>query len=161
MPNPKAWYPKSEDDVVARWHTEDLCLDLFAELRGWPEGHCCPNPKCKTPLPGKITTRYRVVCTNKECSLEVTPTSHTLLHHTRVGLTKWVQAAWLTVRAGLNGISAKKLARRLGCSTPAAARMLGIFHLAMAEENRSDGHLSAVVIKTKIKTSDQLAIQVL
>ena len=86
-----AWFRLPRAGVAAAFPTEESCLARVTEVR-WPSGvHC---PRCGGGNIGYIDARktYRCVA----CRYQFTPTAGTLLHHTRVALSRWFAAAeWI------------------------------------------------------------------
>lgn len=94
-------------DLAMTYNTREKCLDLLERLR-WKDGPVCP--RCDGCKVYPIDTRRVYECAS--CRHQFSATSGTILHDSRLPLTKWVIAVALIVNAR-KGVSACQLARDL------------------------------------------------
>ena len=94
-----------------RFHDEDAARSWFETAR-WPTGPVCPHcgsfAKYATKKPG----RYR--CAEKECRMDYTVTTKTVMEKSHAKLTQWAMAFYL-MNSSKKGFSAHQLHRALGC----------------------------------------------
>lgn len=86
----------------------------FLEAQRWPEGPVCPDcdeTKNVARLAGKAGDKGQVLC--RPCRKKFTVTSGTVMHRSKVPLTKWLMTFRL-MAASKKGISAKQIERMLG-----------------------------------------------
>ncbi|WP_190264161.1 MULTISPECIES: IS1595 family transposase [Glutamicibacter] len=103
-------YPVDLAQLRAWFPTDEACLDYLDWLR-WPEGFMCPH--CGAVKVGREASgRYRC----HGCRKQVSVTSGTIFHKTRIPLTVWFEAVWL-VTSGKTGVSSTLLHRVLPIST--------------------------------------------
>src|SRR5271170_3693622 len=105
-------------DFMARFGTEDQCIDHLATLR-WPGGYVCP--KCDARTAWRLPSRPRVYECGA-CHHQESVTSGTVFHRTRTALPKWFLAAYL-MGCDKRGVSAKFLERELGVAYQTAWTM--------------------------------------
>jgi len=105
-------------DFMARFPTDDVCLDHLLNVRYGTEGDC---PKC-----GKHTKWHRI---RKEpayqcqwCGHHIHPMQGTPFARTRTPLQKWFYVMFLFTTTR-NGVSAKEIQRQVGCTYKTAWRM--------------------------------------
>lgn len=103
-PNPK---PISLIELALRYNTRDKCLELLESLR-WPNGAVCP--KCGSIKAYRIKTRRLHECA--DCQHQFSVTSGTIMHRSRLPLSKWILAVVIITNAR-KGVSACQLARDL------------------------------------------------
>ena len=135
MPQNRVQYQEgfSLSDFIQAYGTEEKCLAAL-ELARWPEGFHCP-------LCGEATKfgvihddrRKRYQC--NQCRHQTTATAGTIFDSTKLPLSKWFQAIYLTAHAK-NGISALELKRQIGVSYPTAWK---IKHKLMEAMKDRDG----------------------
>ncbi len=101
-------FPRTLAEFQARFSTDHACRRYLGESR-WPEGFRCP--RCGSAEAYELATRAVFKC--KPCSQQTSVTARTVLHRTRVPLTRWFWAAYL-VATHTPGISALQLQRQLG-----------------------------------------------
>lgn len=99
--------PISLIDLAQQYNTRDKCLELLERLR-WPDGVVCPKCDCKKTYP--LSTRRIHECA--DCRYQFPATSGTVMHDSRLCLTKWILATALIVNAR-KGVSACQMARDL------------------------------------------------
>ena len=103
-PNPK---PISLIELALRYNTRDKCLELLESLR-WPNGAACP--KCGSIKAYRIRKRRLYEC--GDCRHQYSATSGTIMHRSRLPLSKWILAVALITNAR-KGVSDCQLARDL------------------------------------------------
>ena len=131
-------FPKSIFEFQRQFSTEEACLRFLIQSR-WPDGYKCP--KCKHSLFYWKSARQLLQC--KNCGYQASVTSGTVMHRSKVPLTRWFYAAYL-VSTVTPGISAVQLQRQLGLSSyKTAFMMLHKLRAGMVKEGRSK--LSGVV----------------
>lgn len=117
-------------DFVARFGTEDQCIEHLTKLR-WPGGYVCA--KCG----GRAAWRLKGErCRVHECSTchhQESVTSGTVFHRTRTALPKWFLAAYLMGR-DKRGVSAKFLQRELGVAYQTAWTMAHKLRHGLSED---------------------------
>jgi len=105
-------------DFVARFGTEDQCIEHLAKLR-WPGGYVCP--RCDGRAAWRLKARPRVFeC--RACHHQESVTAGTVFHRTRTALPKWFLAAHF-LSQDKRGVSAKFLERELGVAYQTAWTM--------------------------------------
>lgn len=94
-----------------RFHDEDAARAWFEAAR-WPTGPVCPHcgsfAKYATKKPG----RYR--CAEKECRMDYTVMTKSVMESSHAPLTQWAMAFYL-MNSSKKGFSANQLHRALGC----------------------------------------------
>lgn len=106
MPNCNGKAP-SIIELASKYDSRDKCLDLLERLR-WPDGPACPRCSCRRTYP--IQSRRVHEC--KDCRYQFSATTGTVMHSSRLSLTKWILAAAL-LSNGRKGVSACQVARDL------------------------------------------------
>lgn len=94
-------------DLAMKYDSREKCLDLLESLR-WPDGPACP--RCGHSEAYRIHERRLYEC--KSCRHQYSATSGTVMHNTRLSLTKWIMGAALLANAR-KGVSACQMARDL------------------------------------------------
>ncbi len=102
-------YPKTFEDFIIRFSTEEACLDYIFSLR-WPNGFICP--RCQSIEAWK-TGRNLMHCAN--CGRQTSITAGTLFENTRKPLRLWFHVMWW-VMSQKTGASAKNLQHTMGFS---------------------------------------------
>src|SRR5271155_3596864 len=92
-------FPKSLIEFQGRFASESACADYLFERR-WPGGFVCPA-----------------------CGRQTSVTAGTIMHASKLSLTKWFWAAFLMATHS-NGISALQLQSQLGLGSYRTAWML-------------------------------------
>jgi transposase-like protein len=101
-------YPKTLLEFVARFNTDEACLEYLIEHR-WPEGFICPSCKKKN---GWWLAKYkRFECSG--CHKQTSPLAGSVMHRSHLPVHIWFWAAYL-VATHTPGISAVQLQRQLG-----------------------------------------------
>jgi hypothetical protein len=88
--------------------SEERCRGLLERQR-WPEGFVCPT--CGSREGTRLSTRPLIQC--RRCRHQISLTSATIFHATKLPLTTWFRALRL-VATSRSKISAAELGRRLG-----------------------------------------------
>jgi len=102
-------FPKSLIEFQGRFATESACSEyLFA--RRWPEGFVCPG--CGDGRAWLLKAKaFTYECAG--CGRQTSVTAGTIMHASKLPLTKWFWAAFLMATHS-NGISALQLQSQLG-----------------------------------------------
>jgi transposase-like protein len=112
--------------------TEAACQEDLAACR-WPDGFVCPQ--CGHPRAYELANQRRWQCV--DCRHQVSLTSGTILHRTKIPLVSWFWAAYL-MTTDKRGVSALFIQRQLGLSRYETAwMMLHKLRRAMVNETRS------------------------
>jgi transposase-like protein len=109
----------SLNEFVERYGTEAQCEKALEQAR-WPDGFVCP--KCGEREHSRFLADGRQYWQCAKCRTQSTVCSGTLLHASKLPVTKWFQAIYL-VTQNKNGISALSLKRHLGVSYSTAWRV--------------------------------------
>lgn len=125
-PNPK---PISLIELAQQYNTRDKCLELLESLR-WPTGPACP--KCGSIKAYRIKKRRLYEC--GDCRHQFSATSGTIMHRSRLPLSKWILAVALLTNAR-KGVSACQLARDLHVTYKTAWYLGHRIRRAMRESN--------------------------
>jgi hypothetical protein len=113
----KRRYPRSIDDLEQRVSTEEACRDYLWELR-WPEGFRCS--KCDSKKSWKLRRgQYRC----SKCGRQISATTGTLFHGTRIPLRTWFRAMWY-VTGRERVISVKQMQREFNLGSYHTAHLL-------------------------------------
>ena len=107
----------SLSNFLSEYDTEEQCFSALVNLR-WPNGFVCPKCGCKTYC--SLTRNKLFQCNG--CRSQISITSGTIFHSTKLPLTKWFLAQYLMTQ-GKNGISQLELGRSIGVSIKAAAML--------------------------------------
>jgi transposase-like protein len=116
-------------DFVAKFSTEDVCIEHLAMLR-WPGGYLCA--KCGGRHAWRLAARPRIYECN-QCHHQESVTAGTLFHRTRTALPKWFLAAYL-MGNDKRGVSAKFLQRELGVGYETAWTMAHKLRHGLSED---------------------------
>lgn len=101
-------FPRNLPEFQRQFATEEACQEYLALCR-WPEGFSCP--RCRHQHAYPLMKRRHWECA--ACRHQVSLTSGTILHNTKISLTVWFWAAYL-MTTDKRGISALLLQRQLG-----------------------------------------------
>ena len=116
MPRPP--FPKTLRQFQSDFATEEACQQYLAACR-WPDGFTCP--RCGHERAYELVNQRRHQCA--KCRHQVSLTSGTVLHRTKIPLTHWFWAAYL-MTTDKRGVSALLLQRQLGLSCYETAWMM-------------------------------------
>lgn len=105
---PRPTFPKNLPEFQRQFGTDDACQQYLAACR-WPDGFVCP--RCAGRRAYALSARRRWQCV--ACRHQVSLTSGTVLHNTKLPLTQWFWAAYL-MTTDTRGVSALLLQRQLG-----------------------------------------------
>jgi transposase-like protein len=105
---PRPPFPSSLRQFQRQFASEEACQQYLAACR-WPDGFGCPQ--CGHRRAYALVKQRRWQCV--ACRHQVSLTSGTILHNTKVPLTVWFWAAYL-MTTDTRGISALLLQRQLG-----------------------------------------------
>lgn len=112
-----------------RYGTERACAKELVKIR-WPDGFQCPA--CGFTKACYIATRKLYQCS--KCRHQVSVTSGTLFHATKLPLVKWFWAIYLAA-TDKGGMSALRSSKHLGVSWGTARNMLRKIRKAMAHRD--------------------------
>ena len=124
---------------LKRFSSEVACAEYLYKTR-WPNGFVCPVCGHNHSYELKGVGRYQ--CT--KCRHQTSITANTIMHHTRLPLTKWFWAIYL-VACDKRGISALTLASRISVSYDTAWYLLKRIRKAM--ENRDARYILGGIIE--------------
>src|SRR5205807_2291515 len=112
-------FPKSLIEFQGRFATEGACAEFLFERR-WPEGFVCPG--CGDGRAWLLKAKaFTYECA--ACGRQTSVTAGTILHASKLPLTRWFWAAFLMATHS-NGISALQLQSQLGLGSYRTAWML-------------------------------------
>ena len=114
-------------EFTARYATEDACRAALFAAR-WPEGFRCA--KCGGARAYVLRDRARYQCV--DCRHQASVTAGTILHHSRVPLTKWFLAMYLDAESK-RGISATAVQHKIGVCISTAWFLLFRLRSAMGQ----------------------------
>ena len=120
----------SLNQFLEKYGSEAQCEEALERFR-WPDGFVCPSCDCRQfcrVWHGRVRTFQ---C--NACHKQVTLTSGTLFHSTKLPLTLWFQAIYFLSQTK-NAISTMELMRRLGICYRSAWRMRHKLIQAMVEQ---------------------------
>src|SRR6266566_1077144 len=119
----------------ADFATEEACQQYLTACR-WPDGFICP--RCGHARAYELVGQRRRQCV--QCRHQVSLTSGTILHRTKIPLTHWFWAAYL-MTADKRGVSALLLQRQFGLSSYETVwMMLHKLRRAMVNASREPLH---------------------
>jgi len=131
-------FPKTIFEFQKWFPNEESCLKFLIRSR-WPDGFVCP--RCSNKEYYWINTRKLLQC--KKCGYQSSITAGTVMHRSRMPLTTWFQAAYLST-THTPGISALQFQRQVGLPTYRTAfQMLHKLRAATVSPSRSK--LSGIV----------------
>ena len=116
MPRPS--FPKTLRQFQSDFATEEACQRYLAACR-WPDGFTCP--RCGHTRAYELVNQLRHQCC--KCRYQVSLTSGTILHRTKIPLTYWFWAVYL-MTTDKRGVSALLLQRQLGLTCYETAWMM-------------------------------------
>jgi transposase-like protein len=114
--------------LVERFHSEEKCREVLAELR-WPEGVKCP--RCQGDKHAYDSVRYVWDC--HSCGYQFSALAGTIFHDTKLPIRKWFMAVLLMVEAK-KGMSANQMKRTIGVSYKTAWYLCHRIRAAMEDE---------------------------
>lgn len=117
------------EEFRTRYATEEACREELFRLR-FPEGFVCPKCGCREYYP--VRTRNTYQC--RKCRHQTSVTAGTVMHRTRLPLTKWFWAMYLCV-TDKRGISASLLKDRLSVCYESAWYLLDRIRSAMGQRD--------------------------
>lgn len=124
-------YPRTWNEFLDWFPTEQACLDFLARLR-WRHGFVCPA--CGVQAAPYRASRRRLLCCH--CRHQTSVTTDTIFDKTRTPLRVWLAGAWYMTNQK-PGVSALGLQRVLGLgSYQTAWTMLHRFRRAMVRPER-------------------------
>lgn len=125
MPRPD--FPKTFPEFVLRFPNEDACWEYLVESR-WPDGFVCPDGH----RGGFVQTRKLFQCPDGK---QWSATSGTIMHRTKIPLTKWFWGAYL-VTTDKRGMSALQFSRQLDLRYETAYMLLQKLRAGMVNPER-------------------------
>lgn len=120
-------FPKTFPEFVLRFPTDDACWEYLVQSR-WPDGFRCPDGHAG----GFIQTRKLFQCADGK---QWSATSGTIMHRTKIPLTKWFWGAYL-VTTDKRGMSALQFSRQLDMRYETAYMMLQKLRAGMVNPER-------------------------
>src|SRR6201981_2814353 len=111
-------FPKTLRQFQTDFATEQACQQYLTACR-WPDGFSCP--RCGHERAYALVNQGRHQCAR--CRHQVSLTSGTVLHRTKIPLTNWFWAAYL-MTTDKRGVSALLVQRQLGMSRYETAWMM-------------------------------------
>src|SRR6202521_455592 len=111
-------FPKTLRQFQTDFATEEACQQYLTACR-WPDGFSCPQ--CGHERAYELVNQGRHQCA--KCRHQVSLTSGTVLHRTKIPLTHWFWAAYL-MTTDKRGVSALLPQRQLGLSSYETAWMM-------------------------------------
>lgn len=120
--------PKTLIEAVRHFADLDVCDQYMIQLK-WPDGKII-CPKCGGDRIGRIATRRKLECRNKECKKQFSAKMNTIFEDSPLPLSVWFVAVWSIANAK-NGISSHELARALGITQKSAWFVLHRIRMAM------------------------------
>ena len=124
-------------EFMSTFQTEEACRN-YLMLKRWPNGFACP--KCKAQQ-GYSLNKGHIQCA--KCRYQASVTAGTVMHRSRLPLTKWFLAFYL-VAQDKRGISAVQLCKHLNVTYKTAWYLLYRIRKAMGQRDASH-MLSGVV----------------
>src|SRR6266513_4518612 len=115
---PRPLFPKTLHGFQSMFATEEACQRYLAACR-WPDGFTCP--RCRHERAYELVNQRRQQCC--KCRYQVSLTSGTILHRTKIPLTYWFWAVYL-MTTDKRGVSALLLQRQLGLTCYETAWMM-------------------------------------
>jgi transposase-like protein len=115
---PRPPFPRTRRQFQTDFATEEACQRYLAACR-WPNGFSCP--RCGHERAYELVNQRRQQC--GKCRYQVSLTSGTILHRTKIPLTHWFWAAYL-MTTDKRGVSALLLQRQLGLACYETAWMM-------------------------------------
>ncbi|MBK1668167.1 IS1595 family transposase [Rhodovibrio sodomensis] len=135
-------------DAMVAFSDEVECRRIL-EAMVWPQGRFCPFCGSLNSAPiagrdlGKKARPGLYQCAERECRGQFTVTTHTPLHSTKLKLSIWLQAIWLSLQTD-KGMSSPRLAELVGVTQTTAWRMGHVIRLLMAPgDELLDGRVEA------------------
>ncbi len=116
-------------EFCKRFNTEESCREYLIQLR-WPKGFVCP--KCGEAGGYYLEERHVYQC--KHCRYHASATAGTVMHRSKLSLTSWFWAIYLTAR-DKRGYSAVQLSSELGIAYSSAWYLLHRIRTAMANRD--------------------------
>lgn len=120
------------------YSSEQECEDFLFKWR-WPNGFSCPCCECESYY--EISTRKLFEC--KECGMQVSLTSGTVMHNSKLPLWVWFKAIDLLTSEQMN-YSALSLADVLGINYRTARLLLNKIQIALLVNAKADASVSSV-----------------
>ncbi|CAH0120062.1 MULTISPECIES: transposase [unclassified Paenibacillus] len=118
----------SLDAFMRQFGDDEACRSYLSELR-WPSGFCCP--RCDSNRHCYIESRHVHECL--DCHAQISVTSGTVMHGTKLPLSYWMFTfCWI---ASGELCTARKLAATLQLNYRSASRMLRAVRMAMQHSN--------------------------
>jgi transposase-like protein len=121
----------SMQEFTKQYGTEGQCIEALASYR-WPSGFECSNCGCRKYCFLRTNNLYQC----NKCDKQISITSGTIFHSTKLPLTTWFLAIYLMTQSK-NGISQLELARQVGVSSNTGASMYHKIAQVMLEREDS------------------------
>lgn len=113
-----------------RYSDERTCIEALIQMR-WPDGFECP--RCQAKRSWFIEGYHLFECA--DCHEQISVTSGTLFHASKLPLTKWFVAIYFTA-INKGGISAERLSKYIDVTWKTARLMLAKIRKAMGEQDQ-------------------------
>lgn len=149
-------------DMMRAFGDEAVCRRIL-EAMVWPQGRYCPF--CGSLRSYALTDRDHgrkarpglYPCGEKACHAPFTVTTRTPLHSTKLRLSVWLKAIWLSLQTD-KGLSSPRLAELVGVTQATAWRMgHAIRHLMAPSTGKLDGRVEADEVMVGGKPRKDLA----
>lgn len=122
---------KNLKEMMAKFSDEDVCREYFEDII-WQGTPTCPHCGRCNPYKLKGGKKYR--CSSRSCRKDFTVLTGTVFHGTKIPLSKWFMAIYITTNHK-KGISSCQLARDISVTQPTAWFMLQrIFEMGKPKE---------------------------
>lgn len=102
---------------LKNYGADEQCFSALFKLK-WPNGFMCDKCGCQDYCRLKRNKLFQC----NHCRSQISLTSGTIFHSTKLPLTKWFLALYLMTQ-GKNGISQMELSRQIGVSVNTAAKL--------------------------------------
>lgn len=134
--------PKNLMQAIRLFADADLAERYVASMK-WPDAEpICP--KCGSVNIGRIKSRCRYQCREKQCRAQFSVTTGTVMESTHLRLEQWLLAVWMIVNCK-NGVSSCEIARNVGCKQQSAWHLLHRVRHVLRQEHTTqfDGLVEA------------------
>jgi transposase-like protein len=129
--------------LEAMRHFDPETAQAYIEAIKWPDGPCCP--KCGSIKVGRIVSRNRLQCRERECRCQFSLMTGTIFEATHLRLDQWIAAVWMIANCR-NGVSSCEIARTIGCKQQSAWHLLHrIRHILQQDKREQMGQRFGVV----------------
>lgn len=123
--------PKNLMQAIRLFADADLAERYVASMK-WPDAEPICS-KCGSINVGRIKSRRRYQCREKQCRAQFSVTTGTVMESTHLRLEQWLLAVWMIVNCK-NGVSSCEIARNVGCKQQSAWHLLHRVRHIMRQE---------------------------